>query len=78
MTLLEQKKYKLIHAIITDTDENRVAEIERLYKKLEKDLSKEPCMYSIDEIKNGLPERLKDLADGKGILHKDVMKEYGL
>ena len=72
MTMFEQTKYRLIRSIIDDTDEKRVAEIERLYA------SREPCTYTIEEIKAALPERIKDIKDGKGIPHDVVMREYGL
>ena len=70
MTVLERTKYRLIRSIMDDTNESRVAEIDRLYS--------EPCMYSIEEIKAGLPKRIKDIEDGKGIPHDVVMQEYGL
>ena len=72
MTVLERTKYKLIRSIMDDTDESRVAEIERLYA------SREPCMYTDEEIKAGLPKRIKDIETGKGIPHDVVMREYGL
>ena len=71
MTVLERTKYRLIRSIMDDTDENRVAEIDRLY-------SQEPCKYTIEEIKAGLPKRIKDIENGKGIPHDVVMQEYGL
>ena len=33
MTVLEKKKYNVIHATMNETDTKRVAEIERLYIK---------------------------------------------
>ena len=73
MTVLEQTKYRLIRAIIDDVDEKRVLKIVRFYES-----SEEPCAYTSEEIKAGLPGRIKDLEEGKGIPHNVVMQEYGL
>ena len=73
MTVFEQTKYSLIRAIMDDTDEDRVTKIVRLYAPFQ-----EPCMYTVEEIKEGLPKRIKDIEDGKGIPHDVVMQEYGL
>ncbi len=75
MTVLEKKKFKLIRAIMDDTDENRVAEIERMYKNQEKQYLPEPCMYTIEEIQAGLPERIKALEEGKGIPHESIKRK---
>ncbi len=77
MTVLERKKFRLIKAIINDTDEERLSEMEKVYKSLKKKLP-EPCMYTIEEIRESLPEIEKEFAEGKGISHEEVMKEYGL
>ena len=63
MTVLEQKKYRLIRAIIDDTDESRVLEIEELY------YSNNPLLYSADE----LNERIKQFEQDEA---SDKMKYY--
>ncbi len=64
MTVLEKKKFRLIRAIINDTDEKRVAEIEKIYKKLSKQ-EKLSFMCSLDELRECLDLQEKDLAEGK-------------
>jgi hypothetical protein len=58
MTTLESKKYHLISAIISDTDENRVFEIERLYNSA-------PCLYSDEELRASIVRRKRDFDAGK-------------
>jgi len=53
MTALEKRKYRLISAIIGDTDSRRVSEVEPLY-------SPEPCAYSDDELRANVFRRMKD------------------
>ena len=57
---LERKKYRLISAIIGDTDRNRVLEVERLY-------SPEPCVYSDNDLRANVYRRIKDFEDGNVI-----------
>jgi hypothetical protein len=78
MTVLERKKFRLIKAIINDTDEKRLSEIEKVYKTPKKKQLPEPCMYTIEEIRESLPEIEKEFTEGKGIPHEEVMMEYGL
>ena len=69
MTVLETKKYRLISAIIGDTDENRVLEIERLYDC-------EPCAYSDEELRVSVIQRRKDYENGKIFLipHEQIKR----
>jgi len=69
MTALENRKYSLISAIIEDTNEERVFEIERLY-------SKEPCVYSDDEFRAEVLRRWKDYKSGKiiGVPHEQIKR----
>jgi len=60
METLERKKYRLISAIIGDTDRNRVLEVERLY-------SPEPCVYSDNDLRANVYRRMKDFEDGNVI-----------
>jgi hypothetical protein len=57
MTTLEKKKYRLISAIIADTDSRRVSEVERLY-------SPEPCVYTDDELRTSVFRRMADFESG--------------
>jgi hypothetical protein len=57
MTTLESKKYHLISAIISDTNEDRVFEIERLYNSA-------PCMYSNEEMRASVMQRKRDFDNG--------------
>ena len=57
METLERKKYRLISAIIGDTDRRRVSEVERLYNP-------EPCVYSDEELRTSVFQRMKDFEDG--------------
>jgi len=58
MTVLEKKKYKVIRAIMNDTNSSRVTEIERLYEP-------EPCTYTDAEIRTNVMQRTKDFYAGK-------------
>jgi hypothetical protein len=60
METLEKKKYRLISAIIDDTDRKRVMEVERLY-------SPEPCVYSDNDLRANVCRRMKDFEDGNVI-----------
>ena len=57
MTTLEGKKYRIISSIISDTDEERVFEIERLYNA-------EPCIYLNEEMRASIIQRKKDFDEG--------------
>ena len=58
MTVLEKKKYKIIRAILNDTDRKRVLNIERLY-------SSEPCIYTTEELQTSVINRTNDFYAGK-------------
>ena len=73
MTVLERKAH-FVSDILNDTDDNRFIEIELFYNNL-KNQQPEPCMYSIEEIRANLPERIKALEDGKGILHEHIKRK---
>jgi len=55
---LERKKYKLIRAIINDTDFVRVSRIENLYNQ-------EPCTFTMDEVRASVIQRKKKFESGK-------------
>ena len=59
MTTLENKKYRLLSATISNSDEDGVFEIERLYS------STEPCSLSKEEIRATVKQRKKDFDNGK-------------
>jgi hypothetical protein len=69
METLERKKYRLISAIIGDTDRKRVLEVERLY-------SPEPCAYSDDDLRASVYRRMKDFEDGNvtPISHEQIKR----
>jgi len=73
MTVLERKA-RFVSDVLNDTDNDRFVEMELFYHSL-KNQPPEPCMYSIEEIRAGLPERLKSLDDGKGILHEQIQRK---
>ena len=58
MNVLEKKKYKVIRAIINDTDDKRVARIEQLYDS-------PPCTYTTDELRKSVIQRTSDFYNGK-------------
>ena len=58
MTVLEKKKYNVIRAIMSDTNTERVTEIERLYNP-------EPCIYTSEELRASVMQRTQDFYDGK-------------
>ena len=69
MTTLESAKYRLIIAIIGDTDEDRVLEMERMYNL-------EPCIYSNEEMQASVIQRKRDFDTGKivAIPHERLKK----
>ena len=77
MTAIELK-VEMATAILTDIDEIRLTEMKKVFNKLYKTRLPEPCVYSIEELKESLIEVEKDFAEGKGIPHDVVMAEYGL
>jgi len=73
MTVLERKA-RFVSDILNDTDNDRFIEIELFYHSLINQPI-EPCLYSIEEIRAGLPERIKALDDGKGIQHEQIKRK---
>ncbi len=61
MTVLEQKKFRLIRAIMDEPDGNRLSEVERFYEGL----SKPSFMCSLDELRESLIQQQKDVKAGK-------------
>ena len=59
MTVLEQNKYRLIRAIINDTNESRVLEIEELYYS-----NNNPLLYSAEELNERIKQFEQDEANG--------------
>ena len=74
MTVLERRKYKLIRAILNDTDLKRLKQIEKLY------FDENPLSYSVEELRESIDDFEKRFISGnfEGIPHDEVMKEYGL
>ena len=66
---LERKKYKLIRAIINDTDFVRVSSIENLYNL-------EPCTFTMDEVKASVIQRKKKFESGqtKTVPHDSIKR----
>jgi len=60
METLEKKKYRVISAIVGDTDRKRVSEIERLY-------SPEPCVYTDEELRASVFSRMANFEAGNVI-----------
>ena len=58
MTVLEQTKYRLIRAILDDTDKNRISEITKFYDD-------NPLLYSVEELNERLCQIEQDEANGK-------------
>ena len=58
MTVLEQTKYRLIRAIIDDTDEKRIKELTKYYDD-------NPLLYSADELNKRIQQFEKEQAAGK-------------
>ena len=74
MTVLERKAC-FVSDILNDTDNDRFVEIELFYHSLKDQIPPSPCMYTIEEIRAGLPERLKALEDGQGIPHEQIKRK---
>ena len=77
MSVIELK-LEMATAILNDIDEVRLSKLSESYKRLYKTRLSEPCIYSIEELKESLIEVVKDFEEGKGIPHNVVMAEYGL
>ena len=73
MTVLERKK-RFVQSVMNEPDEVFI-ELEKAYKKISK---REPCMYTVEELRKSLKETEKEFAEGKGIPHDEVMAKYGL
>ena len=70
MTVLERKRKRLIHALMHDTDENRMLQIEKLY------FDESPLCYSVEELQESLIEVERDFAEGNGISSEELRKQY--
>ena len=70
MTVLERKKFKVIHAVINDTDSRRVTAIERLYEP-------EPCTYTAEKLRSSVHQRTENFYSGKMELipHDELKKK---
>ena len=77
MSVIEMK-VEMATAILSDIDETRITKMKKLYNRLYKTRLPEPCIYSVEELKESLIEVVKDFEEGKGIPHHEVMAEYGL
>ena len=79
MTVLE-KKVEMATAILSDIDEIRITEMEKTYKKLYKSRLPEPCVYSVEELRESVLEFEKELAAGSftGKTTEEVFEKYGL
>jgi hypothetical protein len=66
---LERKKYRLIRAIIGDTDNIRVLTIEKLYNL-------EPCTFTMEEMRTSVIQRKNNFETGKNNLipHDSIKK----
>jgi hypothetical protein len=73
MTVLERKAH-FVADILNDADDNRFIEMELFYSGL-KNRTSEPCMYTVEEIRAGLPQRIKALEDGQGIPHEQIRRK---
>ena len=74
MTVLERKRKRLVHAIMNDTDIERITLVEKLY------FSENPLCYSVEELRERVQEFENEYISGnfKGIPHDEIMKEYGI
>ena len=75
MTVLERKK-RFVQSVMNDTDEVFI-ELERAYKRISK---REPCTFSVEELKDSVVKFEKDLAEGnvQGISHEEMKKRYAV
>ena len=75
MTVLERKK-RFVQSVMNDTDEVFI-KLERAYKRI---LKPEPCMFTVDELRESVAKFEKDLAEGnvKGISHEEMKKKYAV
>ena len=66
----EKKKYRLIRSIINDTDAVWVSRIENLYNL-------EPCVYSMDEVKESVIQRKNKFESGQtNLIPHDSIKRH--
>lgn len=75
MTVLE-RRVRVATAILNDLDERDFSEIEQLFKSLKKRQKPEPCMYTMEEIRESVMQRKTDFEAGKIDLipHEQVKK----
>ena len=67
---LERKKYRLIRAIIGDTDNSRVSKIEKLYNL-------EPCTFTMEEIRASVMQRKNKFDAGNiNLIPHDSIKKH--
>ena len=71
MTVLERRA-RFIQSVMNDTDEVFI-KLERVYERISKP---NPCMFTVDELRNSVTKFEKDLEEGnvKGVSHKEMKK----
>ena len=69
-------KVEMATAILSDIDEVRIAEMKKLYNKLYKSQSSDPCIYSVEELQESLIAVERDFAEGKGISSEELRKRH--
>jgi len=75
MTAIELK-VEMASAILNDIDEFRLSEMKKAFNKLYKTRLPEPCVYSVEELRESLIEVERDFAEGKGISSEELRKQY--
>jgi len=75
MTVLERKA-KFIQSVMNDTDDAFI-KLEKAYQRIS---NPEPCMFTIDELKESVEAFEKDLAerDIKGVSHEKMKKIHAI
>lgn len=79
MTTLEFKN-KMAAAILTETNEERLNELKKVFIKLYNKTISEPCVFTDEELRESVARFEKDIAEGKieGIPHEKMKKKYAL
>ena len=74
-----KKQVEIARIALTTTDEEVIIKLFNYAKKLMgKENQKFPCQYTIEEVKEGIKQSIKEVEAGKVTLYDAVIKRYML
>ncbi len=73
------KQNEIARIVLNTNNEEIITKLLNYAKKLmKKEGQKHPCQYTIEEVKKGIKQSIKDAEDGKVSSYEAVLKRYSL